>query len=309
MRILIAALGLSIAWATPALAGGIEYAQTCFEGTRQPAPEYLPYCTRAIESGQLGRAELAMTHNNRGAILLALKQEDAALADFNRALDLNPGLSLSYLSRGTIRIWRKDRRGGWEDFNAAIEAAPYDSRGYVNRGMVYMETKQYEAALKDFNRALKVNPKDPLAYNNRATLYLRTNDPERAYADSKKAIANGIDKMIARGLVKPGIYNLRVGIDIARGNYAQALADLDRVLRLRSDLPDVHNDRAWLLATIPQAELRNGEEAIRSAKIAVKLADDPVVQEYPSGGLCGSRRLRQGYRRTTARHRDAGRDR
>jgi len=29
------------------------------------------------------------------------------------------------------------------------------------------------------------------------------------------------------------------------------------------------------LATVPQSELRNGEEAIRSAKIAVKLADDP----------------------------------
>ena len=81
MRILIVALGLSIAWATPASAGALEYAQTCFEGTRQPTPEYLPYCTRAIESGQLGQTDLAMTHNNRGAILMALDQEDAALAE------------------------------------------------------------------------------------------------------------------------------------------------------------------------------------------------------------------------------------
>lgn len=145
--------------------------------------------------------------------------------------------------------------------------------------MLYMESKQYDAALKDLNRALKLNPKDPLAYNNRATLYLRTDDPERAYADSKKAIANGIDKMIARGLAKPGIYHLRVGIDVARGNYAQALADLDTVLRLRSDFPDIHNDRAWLLATIPRAELRNGEEAIRSAQMAIKLADSPAYRD------------------------------
>ena len=120
MRILIAALGLSIAWAAPASAGGLEYAQTCFEGTRQPAPEYLPYCTRAIESGQLGRGDLAMTHNNRCAILMALDQEDAALVDFDRALALNPGLSLSYLNRGTIRILRKDRHGAFEDFNSSI---------------------------------------------------------------------------------------------------------------------------------------------------------------------------------------------
>lgn len=113
MRQIVAALGLLVAWVIPASAGGLNYARTCFEGIRQPAPEYLPYCTSAIESGQLGQADLAMTHNNRGAILLALEHEDAALADFDRALALNPGLSLSYLNRGTIRIWRKDRHGAF----------------------------------------------------------------------------------------------------------------------------------------------------------------------------------------------------
>ena len=278
MRKIVAALGLLIAWSTPALAGGLEDARVCFQGTQEPTPEYLPYCTRAIESGRLGQADLAMTHNNRGAILQVLGRGDAALADYDRALRLNPRLSLSYLSRGMIRIGRGDRRGGWEDFNKAIESAPRDSRGYVNRGMVYLENNQPVAALKDFNRALKVNPEDPLAYNNRATLYHRQGDQDRAYADSKKAIAFGIDEMIARGLVRPGIYHLRVSINIARGRYKQAIADLDTVLRLRDDIPDVHNDRAWLLATVPQADLRNGKEAVRSARIAIELADIPAYR-------------------------------
>ena len=278
MRKIVAALGVLIAWSTPVLAGGLEDARVCFQGTQEPAPDYLPYCTRAIEKGGLGQADLAMTHNNRGAILQVLGREDAALADFNRALRLNPRLSLSYLSRGMIRIGRGDRRGGWEDFNKAIESAPRDSRGYVNRGMVYMETEQYDAALKDFNRALKVNPKDPLAYNNRATLYYREGDHKRAYADSKKAIAFGIDEMIARRLVRPGIYHLRVNVNIARGRYKQAIADLDTVLRLRDDIPDVYNDRAWLLATAPRAELRDGREAVRSALIAIELADIPAYR-------------------------------
>lgn len=289
MRKLVVALGLLIAWSTPALAGGLEDARTCVEGTRQPAPGYLPYCTRAIEGGRLGWADLAMTHNNRGAILLVLGRQDAALADFDRALALNPALSLSYLSRGMIRLWREDHRGAWEDFNNAIGTAPGDSRGYVNRSLVYMQTQQYDAALKDLDRALTLNPKDPMAYNNRATLYHRDGNQERAFADSEKAIAYGIDEMIARGRVDHGLYSLRVDIHIARGRYGQAIADLDTVLRLRGDIPSVHNDRAWLLATAPQADQRNGQEAIRSAKIAVKLADiagyrDTLAAAYAEAG-------------------------
>ncbi len=279
MRKLVVALGLLIAWSTPALAGGLEDARICVEGTRQPAPDYLPYCTRAIERGQLGRSWLAMTHNNRGAILMVLGRQDAALADFDRALALNPELSLSYLSRGMIRLWREDHRGAWEDFNNAIRTAPRDSRGYVNRSLVYMQTKQYDAALKDLDRALTINPEDPMAYNNRATLYHRDGDQERAYADSEKAIAYGIDEMIERGQVDHGLYSLRVGINVARGRYGQAIADLDTVIRLRGDIPGVHNDRAWLLATAPQADQRNGQEAIRSAKIAVRLADSPEYRD------------------------------
>lgn len=279
MRKLVAALGLLIAWVTPVMAGGLGDAQTCLEGTRQPAPEYLAYCTRAIEGGMLGRITLAMTHNNRGAILALLEQEDAALADFDRALALNPELSQSYINRGKIRLERDDRQGAFKDFNAAIRTAPQDSRGYVNRSGLYMQSKQYDAALKDLNRALKLNPKDTLAYRNRAILYHRDGDNERAYADSKKAIAYGIDKYIARGLADAGVYSLRAKIDIARGRYRQALANFDRALQLRDDLHGIYNSRAWILATAPQAELRNGQEAVRSAKIAVKLDDSPEYRD------------------------------
>ena len=279
MRKIIAALGLLIAWATPALAGSFDDYRICTEGPRQPTPEHLSYCTRAIESGRLSRAELAMTHNNRGAIHHNLRQVDAALADYDRALALNSRLSISYLNRGTIRLGRGDRHGAFEDFNAAIKAAPRDSRGYVNRSGLYIQSKQYDAALKDLNRALKLNREDAVAYTNRAVVHQKQGDLDRAYADSKKAIAYGIDDMIAGGMVGATIYNLRAEINITRGRYKQALASFDHALRLRDDLPGIHNSRAWLLATAPRAELCNGQKAVRSAKIAVKLADSPEYRD------------------------------
>lgn len=275
----VAALGLLSTWISPALAAGLDDARLCFKGTERPSSDYLPYCTRAIQSGELSRADLAMTHNNRGAILLGVGQEDSALADFDRALDINPGLSLSYLSRGMIRLRQENYDGALEDFSQAIEVAPRDSRGYVNRSLLYMETEQQDFALQDLEQAIAINPGDPLAYNNRAIIFYMDGHHERAYADSEMAIAFGIDTLIERGMAGPGLYQLRVEINVSLGRYEEAIVDLDRVIRLRDDIASLHNHRAWLLATVPQAELRNAKKAIRSAKIAVKLSDNPEFRD------------------------------
>jgi tetratricopeptide (TPR) repeat protein len=262
-----------------AWASAIDDAQICYEGTQQPAPEYVPYCTRAIEARNLNTRDLAMTHNNRGAILQMLGREDEALADFNRALTLNPALSLSYLNRGMIFANRQEFRRAWDDFNRAIEVAPDDSRGYVNRSLVYFKTEQFDYALKDLEQALLVNPEDPLAYNNRAVIFYREGKPDLAFEDSERAIMFGIDAFIKRGLAEPGLYKLRVDINYSRGNYEESLAEIDRVIRMRGDTAGAHNQRAWILATCPEPNFRDGEEAIRSARIAVRLADGPEYRD------------------------------
>ena len=262
-----------------AWAGAIDDARICFEGTKQPEAGYIPYCTRAIDSGGLGQGDLAMTHNNRGAILQMLGREDEAFTDFNRALTLNPALTLSYLSRGMIFINRQDFQRAMEDFNGAVASAPQDSRGYVNRSLVYIKTKQYDNALKELEQALLINPEDPMAYNNRAIIRYLGDQSDLAFEDSERAIAFGIDEHIKSGRVDPGLYKLRVEVNYSRGRYGEALADLDKVIRLRGDISGAHNYRAWILATCPDPALRDGKEAVRSARIAVKLADSPEYRD------------------------------
>jgi tetratricopeptide (TPR) repeat protein len=54
--------------------------------------------------------------------------------------------------------------------------------------------------------------------------------------------------------------------------YDAAIAAYRDALRLRADWPEASNQLAWLLATAPDAALRDGEEAARIAAIAVKVA-------------------------------------
>lgn len=256
----------------PVVANPIEDARICARGVKQPAESHLPYCTRAIQSGRLGRAALALAHNNRGAILQMLGREDEALGNFNRAIELNPGLSWSYLNRGWIFLGRNEFRRAWEDFTQAIKADPFDSKGYVNRSAIYMETEQYDAALQDLERALALNPRDPVAYNNRAMTHYNRKQFDLAYQDSDKALAYGIDAHIKKGTVPPDIYTFRASYNLARGNYREGLKDMDRVLGL-TVFAEAHNARAWILATSPDAEVRNGKEAIEAALAAVRLKD------------------------------------
>src|SRR5882672_8154471 len=60
----------------------------------------IQYLTSAIEAGDLSRANLALAYHYRGAEYLKTGRDDEAIADFDRALALNPTLFTAYYDRG-----------------------------------------------------------------------------------------------------------------------------------------------------------------------------------------------------------------
>ena len=57
------------------------------------------------------------------------------------------------------------------DYNKAIELDPDDAIVYNNRGLLYKAQKKEDLALADFNKAIELNPKYVTAYTNRGSLY------------------------------------------------------------------------------------------------------------------------------------------
>jgi Flp pilus assembly protein TadD len=56
-----------------------------------------------------------------------------------------------------------------------------------------------------------------------------------------------------------------------QGNLKEAIANYRQVLQQKPDSAAALNDLAWILATAPQAELRNGPEAVGMAERACRL--------------------------------------
>jgi tetratricopeptide (TPR) repeat protein len=51
------------------------------------------------------------------------------------------------------------------DYSKAIAINPNDFNFYYNRGMVYGKTNQFEKASEDFTRVLQLNPQNKSAYS------------------------------------------------------------------------------------------------------------------------------------------------
>ena len=58
---------------------------------------------------------------------------------------------------------------------------------------------------------------------------------------------------------------------LIQGKAEEAVAHYNEAIRLKPDWPEPLNDLAWLLATYPRAELRNGVQAVELAERACRL--------------------------------------
>jgi serine/threonine-protein kinase len=56
-----------------------------------------------------------------------------------------------------------------------------------------------------------------------------------------------------------------------KGEYAKAIADFNQAIRLAPDDPDSYTSLAWLLATCPKDDLRDGKRAVELAMRACNL--------------------------------------
>ena len=72
------------------------------------------------------------------------------------------------------------------------------------------------------------------------------------------------------------LYTLRGISWKSTGEYAKALADFDKAIELDSQCVPAYNELAWIMATCPDGQYRNGKRAVELAETALKL---------PKGGL------------------------
>lgn len=126
--------------------------------------------------------------NMRGLFLLTRKQLDAAFADFSLATDKDPKYVQAWNNRGLVHLARNEIPDAIKDFSRAVEIDPNYSDGFNNRGFAWFQSGENAKALQDFNTTLKLRPDYVNAYNNRGTLFLKLKQFREAASDFSEAI-------------------------------------------------------------------------------------------------------------------------
>jgi tetratricopeptide (TPR) repeat protein len=124
---------------------------------------------------------------NRGIEKAKNGDLDSAIADFNRAAELNPKDDAPYYNRAQARRLKNDTAGAIADYTKAIELGSTNPAAYNNRGNARAETNNRDGAIADYTRAIELKPDYARAYYNRAVLKKEKGDKAGAAADFKRA--------------------------------------------------------------------------------------------------------------------------
>jgi tetratricopeptide (TPR) repeat protein len=166
-------------------AAGADDFKTCASG----APDYaIMACTNLIEGGKLDKREQAVAYTNRGVAFRIRGGVQRALADLNRAIELDSSLAPIYANRGLVYMYMGEPDPALADFNRALELDPNNPAFYLNRGAVHQRLKDKDRALADYTRAIELQPNNAMAYTNRGVLYELEGDHGRAIMDLNHAV-------------------------------------------------------------------------------------------------------------------------
>ncbi len=124
-----------------------------------------------------------VTYTNRGVALLQAGETQAALADYESAIKLNPKFCQAHNNRGSLLSDLGHYDEAIREFDKAIEFDPYYADAYDNRANALARKGEPEKALTDYARSLKLDSTKPTCYNNRASTYFQLKRFPEAIAD------------------------------------------------------------------------------------------------------------------------------
>lgn len=131
------------------------------------------FCNRGLthyRSGNLDKAiadfdralrinpRLADAYNNRGNVWQAKGDLDKALTDFDQAIKLNPRHCQAFNNRANLRQSRNDFSGAINDYSRSIELDSTNATVFANLGLTLIRLGRNDEASLNFNRALMLSP-------------------------------------------------------------------------------------------------------------------------------------------------------
>jgi uncharacterized protein (TIGR03032 family) len=224
---------------------------------------------------------------NLGTVHSRLRQADAALDAWRRALAIDPGFAQAHANLASLLQARGDLAGAIRHLEAALRSRPEDAALLNLLGLALYEDGRLDAARSAFERATEAKPDFAEAWNNLGGVLKIEERLEEALRLHEKAAALRPDFFEAHENVGK-IHEDRCEVPDAKEAYRRALARRrEPVLELHQELlcPPVFASAAGLAAYRQHAEAAIDAWAGRDLRLALERvqssrAEPPVEWAY-----------------------------
>jgi tetratricopeptide (TPR) repeat protein len=112
-----------------------------------------------------------LLYDCRANCYMHLRNWDAAIADYAKAININPNDAPGYGNRGVAYVEKKEFAKAVSDFSKAIQLDPRQPTFYEGMGEVCFKMHQYPRAIEYLNRAIKMDNMMGDAYYYRGVSY------------------------------------------------------------------------------------------------------------------------------------------
>jgi tetratricopeptide (TPR) repeat protein len=238
----------------------MEYYRQCLED-----------CTRTI---RLYPNDVS-AYKTRYMLYIHQGQRKEAIQDICRIIELEPDNVFAHEQRGILYTQQEQFDKAIQDFNRTIELKPQKARAYNARGVVYAKQGKYELAIQDSTRTIELDPQSLSAYVNRAQTYVKLHDWQHAMSDFH-TIINLVPS-------DPTGYTLLTNMLYSAGGL---IAPNDSSSEASGTISGVINGLAWILATHPDSQFRDGAEALRYIQEVLALESNVTPPMLDTLGVC-----------------------
>lgn len=126
-------------------------------------------------------------HFYRAVSKVKVKQYEAAIEDYNKAIALNPQKSKYIYHRGLAYFQLGQYEAAKKDFQATLAMDGGNADIYVKLAFLKQQENDLKGAIEDYTKAIEFNPKFAAPYYYRGLIYLQVLLHDKACVDLKKA--------------------------------------------------------------------------------------------------------------------------
>jgi cellulose synthase operon protein C len=233
-----------------------------------------------------------------------LSNTTAALADLQKAIQLDPNRSDSYLNLAILQMRGQQFDAAEGNFKKAVELSPKSTNGLVLMGNFYQSRGRFPEAEQWYRRAIETAANDPSPRLSLAGLYMAENKPGQAEDLLRQSKKDFPDDSVGYRMLGD-FYYANNQLDKATDEYAQLYRDHSKdpvvkqnyiqLLILKDRLDDARKLNEEILKAKPddenaqvykgEIEIRSGKanDAINTLQAVLKNNPDNAISHYQLG--------------------------